>query len=90
MIRSAGAVVSIIATALFCSVSPARAETHWGDLPIPGGVPAARRVLELGDANGRFNASLLTDFTMRYARSDDWARVVARLRRYLAVVKTIA
>jgi hypothetical protein len=90
MIRSACAAVSTFVTALICSVTPAlAADAHWGDLPIPGGVPAARRVLDLGDSSGRFNASLLTDFSMRYARSDDWARTVAKFRRYLAVVDTI-
>lgn len=84
------AVVSTLATLLVCLAAPAiGADARWGQVAVPGGVPAARRVLELGDSQGRFDASLVADFTYRRARTGDWSRAQERLRRYLANVDTI-
>ncbi len=85
------AVVSTLAMLLVCPAAPAvAAGAVWGQVVVPGGVPAARRVLELGESMGRFDASLATDFTYRRARTGDWSRAEEKLRRYLANVDVIA
>lgn len=84
------AVVSTLTTLLVCPAMPARAAgTHWGEIAVPGGVAAARRVLKLGESKGRFDASLVVDFTYRHARTGDWPRAAETLRRYLASVDAI-
>jgi hypothetical protein len=90
MPRLTCAVVSTLATLLVCLAAPAMgAESAWGQVAVPGGVAAARRVLELGESNGRFDASLVADFTYRHSRTGDWSRAADKLRRYLANVETI-
>ncbi|MEO8484291.1 MAG: hypothetical protein ABI634_18930 [Acidobacteriota bacterium] len=90
MTRRTCAVASTLAMMLVCLATPAiGAGAHWGQVVVPGGVQAARRVLKLGDSKGRFDASLVVDFTYRHSRTGDWSRATDRLRRYLANVDTI-
>ncbi len=80
-------VVVCAAMAWLCVARPALAQpaTTWGELPLPGGVAAARDVLVLGDAEGRLDSSLLVDVVRRYANTD--LRAAAdRFERHLATV----
>jgi hypothetical protein len=84
------AIISALATLLACAAArEATADPLWGQVVVPGGVSAVRRVMGLGEGQGRLDAGLVVDFTYRHARSGDWSRAQDRLRRYLATVETI-
>jgi hypothetical protein len=55
----------------------------WGELRVPGGVEAARRVFSLGPQDHRVESEWLPDFTHRFGQFESWPSASQRLQTYL-------
>ena len=60
----------------------AQAAESWGEIGLPGGSGAARRIARLGDSNQRPDAAWLLDLIRRDG-SGDWQKVLVPLEDYL-------
>lgn len=79
----------LVAAAAVCSPGQASAQT-WGDLRLPGGLQAARRVIDVGTAGGRSDGLWLVDAIRRIQGQTEAEALVEGLRDYLDYVGTLA
>jgi hypothetical protein len=79
------------AAVLCATLVPARAAAQdlWGELQLPGGAPAARAVLALGDAAGRPDSGWLLDFIRRYDYQTGASAARTALQRYVAFIEAV-
>jgi hypothetical protein len=59
----------------------------WGEIEVPGGVAAARRLTNLGDVEQRANSSWLIEFARKYASGNRLDANIQRLGAYLEAVE---
>jgi hypothetical protein len=79
----------ILALAVFLSApSPAAAQRLWGEIGLPGGASAARRVAGLGDPGDHLDSAVLLDFVRReVARGSTPASI--EFQRYVREMEAI-
>src|SRR6187402_2212884 len=79
----------LLTIAVLCSPAAGAAQT-WGDLRLPGGVQAARQMIDTGTVGGRLDALWLMDVVRRVQGPTESSERIEQFRDYLEYVETLA
>lgn len=79
----------VLAVAIAGTPTPAIAQDGWTTMLLPGGVSAARTVLDLRADADQVDEFLLADFTRRFYRTGDTASEVEIFRRYVTFLDQV-